>query len=395
MRVNSFEFSRRELAGSLGDFGTLIPLSIALITINGLSFTSVFLLVGLFYIVSGLYFRLPIPVQPLKVVAAVAIASPITVTLPVMAAAGIIFGVFLLLLAFTGLIDKIARFFTRPIVRGIQLGLGFILITKGIDFIKDKELLMQNSGEEVMLGSIPVNVLVGIAGILLVLLLLNSKKFPAALVLIGAGSIIGIAYGAFDDTQWDFGRTSMELFNPGFDDYVTALWLLILPQIPLTIGNAVIGTTDTAKTLFGIGNITRRVTNRAFAMSMGVVNVFVGLIAAMPMCHGAGGLAAHYRFGARTGGSNIMIGIVFLILALAFGAIGISILSAIPNATLGVLLLFAGLELALLIRDLTDKTDVFVAFFIAGIGLVTRNMSIAFGAGMVVAHLIKRAKLEI
>lgn len=395
MRINSFEFSRRELAGSLGDFGTLIPLAIALITINGLSFTSVFLLVGLFYIASGLYFRLPIPVQPLKVVAAIAIASPVKVTLPIMSAAGIIFGIFLLLLAFTGLIDKIARLFTRPIVRGIQLGLGFVLIIKGIDFIKDKELLMQNSGEEVLIGSIPVNVLVGIAGIILVLFLLNSRKFPAALVLIGAGSIVGIAYGAFDNTHWGFGHTSMELVSPGFDDYVTALWLLILPQIPLTIGNAIIGTNDTTRTLFGIGDITRRVTNRALAISMGIVNVIAGLIAAMPMCHGAGGLAAHYRFGARTGGSNIMIGSIFLILALAFGVIGISILSAIPNAALGVLLLFAGLELALLVRDLTNRTDLFVAFFIAGIGLVTKNMSIAFGAGIVVTYLIRRAKLEI
>lgn len=395
MRINSFEFSRRELAGSLGDFGTLIPLAIALITINGLSFTSVFLLVGLFYIASGLYFRLPIPVQPLKVVAAIAIASPVKVTLPIMSAAGIIFGVFLLLLAFTGLIDKIARLFTRPIVRGIQLGLGFVLITKGIDFIKDKELLMQNSGEEVLIGSIPVNVLVGIAGIILVLFLLNSRKFPAALVLIGAGSIVGIAYGAFDNTHWGFGHTSMELVSPGFDDYITALWLLILPQIPLTIGNAIIGTNDTTRTLFGIGDITRRVTNRALAISMGIVNVIAGLIAAMPMCHGAGGLAAHYRFGARTGGSNIMIGSIFLILALAFGVIGISILSAIPNAALGVLLLFAGLELALLVRDLTNRTDLFVAFFIAGIGLVTKNMSIAFGAGIVVTYLIRRAKPEI
>jgi len=395
MRINSYEFNRRELAGSLGDFGTLIPLSIALVTINGLSFTSVFLLVGLFYFASGLYYRLPIPVQPLKVVAAVAIASPVKVTLPVMSATGILLGALLLLLAFTGLINHISKLFTRPVVRGIQLGLGFILITKGIDFIRDKQLLMNNSNNEVMLGDMPVNLLVGIIGILLVLLLLNNKKLPAALALVGAGIITGIAFGAFDNTQWDFGPTDVELFSPGLNDYVTALWLLVLPQIPLTIGNAVIGTKDTARALFGTGSITKRVTNRALATSIGVINIVTGLIAAMPMCHGAGGLAAHYRFGARTGGSNIMIGLIFIILALAFGVIGISILTAIPNAALGVLLLFAGLELAILVRDLTDKTDLFVAFFIAGIGLVTKNMSIAFGAGIIIAYVIKHAKLEI
>ena len=97
MRIRDFEFNLRELAGSMGDLGTLIPLSVALITVNGLSFTSVFMMVGIFYLFSGYYYKLPIPVQPLKVVAAIAIASPDKVTLPVMSATGIIFGAFLLL----------------------------------------------------------------------------------------------------------------------------------------------------------------------------------------------------------------------------------------------------------------------------------------------------------
>ncbi|MEE9491465.1 MAG: putative sulfate/molybdate transporter [Dehalococcoidia bacterium] len=215
MHIKSFEFNLRELAGSIGDFGTLIPLSIALITINGLSFTSVFLMVGLFYLASGLYYRLPIPVQPLKVVAAIAIVSSDKVTLEVMAATGILFGAFLLLLAVTGLIDQVSRLFTKPIVRGIQLGLGFILITKGITFIKSQELFIQSSGNEVLIGSVPVNLIVGLAGIVLVLLLLTSKRFPAALVIVGAGIIVGTAYGAFSNTEWNFGPARMELFVPG------------------------------------------------------------------------------------------------------------------------------------------------------------------------------------
>jgi SulP family sulfate permease len=122
---------------------------------------------------------------------------------------------------------------------------------------------------------------------------------------------------------------------------------------------------------------------------MGLTNIATGTIAGMPMCHGAGGLAAHYRFGARTGGSNIMIGSIFLIIALAFGKIGISLLSSIPLAILGVLLLFAGLELALLIRDVTDKNELFIAIFIAGIGFATTNMGIAFFLGILVMYLIK------
>lgn len=395
MRIRGFEFSRRELAGSMGDLGTLIPLSIALVTVNGLSFTSVFLMVGLFYLITGLYYRLPIPVQPLKVVAAIAIASPVDVTLPVMAATGIIFGAFLLFLAGTGLIDQLARLFKKPIVRGIQLGLGLILIIKGIDFIRSRELLIQNSGGETLVGSVPVNVIIGVAGVVLVLLLLNSRRFPAALVIVGVGVIIGTAFGAFSDTKWDFGPTEMKVFSAGLNDYVTALYLLVIPQIPLTIGNAIIGTTDAVRNLFGKGEITRRVTNRRFSMDMGLANIVTGLLGAMPMCHGAGGLAAHYRFGARTGGSNIMIGLLFVVIALAFGVVGISILSSIPYAVLGVLLLFAGLELALLVKDVTEREELFVVLLIAGIGLATKNMAIAFGAGIVADRLIRWARMKI
>ncbi len=389
MRIGRFDFNLRELAGSIGDLGTIIPLSIALITINGLSFTTVFLMAGAFYLASGLYFRLPIPVQPLKVVAAIAIAAPDRVTPSVLSATGILMGAFLLVLASTGLIDRVAKLFTRPIVRGIQLGLGFILITKGISFIREKELFIQSTGHEVMIGSMPVNLAVGIIGVVLVLLLLASKRFPAALVLVGAGVLVGAFYGAFWETAWDFGPTEMKLFTPGMRDYMTALSLLVLPQIPLTIGNAIFGSTDTARSLFGAGEETERATNRSFTVSMGLANIPTGFLAGMPMCHGAGGLAAHYRFGARTGGSNIMIGLVFMVVAVAFGRGGISLLSSIPNAVLGVLLLFAGLELALLVKDVKEKEELFVVCLIAGIGLATTNMGIAFGAGIVVDRLIK------
>jgi sulfate permease, SulP family len=385
-----------EFAGSLGDFGTLIPLSVALIMINGLSFSSVFVLVGIFYITTGLYYRLPIPVQPLKVVSAIAIACPDKITLSVMSATAFLFGVILLLLAFTGLIDKLAKLFTKPIVRGIQLGLGFILMLKGIDLIRKPELLMNGIGSDVtFFGILPLNIGVGIGAVFLVLFLLKNRKFPAALVVIFAGILVGIPFGSFSGIEWGFGPTQMEYFVPSFNDLLTALVLLVIPQIPLTLGNAIIGTSDTAKTLFGSGEETKRVTNRSLSLSMGLANLFVGIFGAMPMCHGAGGLAAHYRFGARTGGSNIMIGLLFVLIALGFGVVGISLLTSIPNAVLGTLLLFAGLELALLVRDLTEKQDLFIVFLIAGIGLATSNMSIAFGVGIIVSWLMKFNKVKI
>jgi SulP family sulfate permease len=128
---------------------------------------------------------------------------------------------------------------------------------------------------------------------------------------------------------------------------------------------------------------------------MGLANLGVGIFAGMPVCHGAGGLAAHFRFGARTGGSNIMIGLLFVIIALFFGKIGINLLSCIPNAVLGVLLFFAGIELVLLLKDVKGRNDLFIAFLIAGISLATNNMGIAFMAGIFIERIIKARSIEV
>lgn len=395
MQIGTHKFDRLEFSGSLGDLGTLIPLSAALMLITGLSVTSVLLMTGLFYIVCGLYYRLPIPVQPLKVVSAIAIAYPEKISLPVMAAAGMIFGVVLLFMALTGVIDWLAKFFTKAIVRGIQLGLGLILMNKGLAFILRPELFIYQSAETYSLGGVPINLIIGIIGGIMTLLLLSSKRFPAALVVIFAGLVIGVLFGALENTALTLGPTSVRFYMPTGDDFINAFILLVIPQIPLTIGNAVMGTTDTCHTLFGKGPLTEKASYRAFATSMGLINTVIGMIGGMPVCHGAGGLAAHYRFGARTGGSNIMIGIVFLIIALGFGKIGISLLSAIPNAVLGILLLFAGLELGMMIKDVSEKNDLFVSLLIAGIGFATTNMGIAFFTGIIVMYLIRWQNIKL
>jgi len=392
MKAGKFKFDKLEFSGSLGDLGTLIPLSVALILVSGLSVTSVFLIAGLLYICTGLYFRLPIPVQPLKVMAAIAIASPEQVTAQVISASGMIFGIFLLILATTGLINWLASLFSKPVVRGIQLGLGLILVNKGIGFISSDYLFINNI---ITFEEIPVNLIIGICAVLLTLLLLSSKRFPAALVLVGAGVLTGILFGALQDVPLKAGPAQVDLIFPGKEDFLTGFFLLVIPQIPLTIGNAIIGTRDTCISLFGENDLTEKATYKAFTYSMGIINVLGSIIGGMPVCHGAGGLAAHYRFGARTGGSNIMIGIVFIVLALAFGQIGISLLSAIPNAVLGTLLLFAGLELAMLILDVRVKKDLFVSLLIAGISLATTNMGIAFFVGIIVYKIIQWREIKI
>ena len=384
-----------EFSGSLGDLGTLIPLSLGLIMMCGLSTSTVFVMIGLFYVITGLFFKLPLPVQPLKVVAAISLANPSQVTPEIIAGAGLAFGIILLFLGTTGMIDPIAKLFKKSVIRGIQLGLGLILIQKGLSFIMNPALFNWQTTSILFLDRIPVNLTVSIIMIAMTLFFFNSRRVPAALIIVSMGIILGLMFGGLKNASLEVGSTGLSYVLPDYQKIITALFLLVIPQIPLTIGNAVIGTSDTCVSLFGTNEKTKKVTYRSLANSMGITNIFVGLFAGMPMCHGAGGLAAHYRFGARTGGSNIMIGSIFIISGLFFGKLSFALLNCLPNAVFGTLLLFAGLELAVLIRDLNDKNDVFVAMLIAGIAIRTNNMGVAFISGMLVERLIQWIKIEL
>lgn len=365
------KFNRNEFAGSLGDLGTLLPLTIALVLMNSVPLASTLLVIGGLYIACGLYYRLPIPVQPLKVVSAVAIAGQLPVE--TVAASGLILGVILLLLAVTGAIDFVAKIFTRPIVRGIQLGLGMILMVKGVEFIASPELVLNGPALAPW-----INPLVGIIGAVIVLIFLENKRFPAAILLLAFGIIASLLIGGQGVGSTESG--GLVFIAPDFSHYWNAFFLLVLPQFPLTIGNAIISTRDVAINEFGAEQ-TRRVTLKALLTSMGVTGLITGFIGAMPVCHGAGGLAAHYRFGARTGGSNLMIGVIFVMLALLFGEQALQLLTLIPKSVLGVLLIFAGLELARLIADVTDKEHIMIALAIAGVSVATSNMGIGVLVG--------------
>ncbi len=365
-------FNRNELAGSLGDLGTLLPLTIALVLINSVPLATTLLAIGGFYLVTGFYYHLPIPVQPLKVVAAVAIASQLPVE--TIAASGLILGVILLLLAVTGAIDYVAMIFTRPIVRGIQLGLGMILMIQGVEFIAAPELVLNGHAMAPWL-----NPLVGLIGAFIVMIFLENRRFPAAILLLVFGLVISLVLVGRPDFSVSGG--GLQFIPPDFAHYSSAFFLLVLPQLPLTIGNAIISTRDVAITKFGEEK-TERVTLKALLTSMGVTGLITGMIGAMPLCHGAGGLAAHYRFGARTGGSNMLIGGFFVALALLFGDQALQILTMIPKGVLGVLLFFAGLELARLIVDTKEKTQLLLALSVAGVSVATSNMGIGVLVGL-------------
>nr|NJM02661.1 hypothetical protein [Desulfobacula sp.] len=244
----NFKFNRLELAGSLGDLGTLLPIVLGMIMINHLSPSAVFLSFGLLYILTGFYFKLPVPVQPLKAVGAIAIAYPALITESVIGASGIIFGTLMLVFYFTGLVDKLAKLFTQPVVRGIQLALGLVFLRKGIDLIVNKNLFMSDTAAS--LSGLNLNLIIGVLVFVMVLVLLDNKHLPAAMAAVGVGILAGLFFGGFKGQAFSLGPTDIRLIFPSVNDFWVAFSMLILPQIPLTIGNSCVGTADTCSMLF-------------------------------------------------------------------------------------------------------------------------------------------------
>ena len=339
-------FNRMEWAGSVGDLGTLLPLAFGLIMINGLSATGLFLTVGLMYVVAGSYYRVPIAVQPMKVVSAYGIA--LALSPGVITASGMLLATLLLILGATGLVNVVAKLVPRPVVRGVQLSTGILLLSKGASLIVGSNAFQEMRGavEPFLaiqsIGPVPMSVVTGVVFGVVTLFLLRSQRFPAGLVVVVCGAVFGAAFGAWRELASVEPGLHMPEFLPfGFPsgvDFSYALFALVLPQIPMTMGNAVIASRDLSFEYFGMES--RRVTDRALCISMGLSNVFSSLVGGMPVCHGAGGLAAHYAFGARTAGSNLIIGGLFVALALFLGSGSTNVLHLLPMGVLGVLLFF-------------------------------------------------------
>ena len=313
-----------EVGGAFGDLGTFLPHVLGAITVAGLAPVGVLLSFGAFYVASGLFYRVPVPVQPMKAVSAVLITSGLSAG--EIAAAGLCLGLILLALALTGAIARFARLVPQSVVSGLQLGLGITLALLGLELIAQVPWL-------------------GIATAGLLLLLLRVPGCPATLVALLAAVFLAQVSGlatAWPDLAWAPAWPTTIL--PELGDLQRALGSAVLPQLPLTLTNAVIVTAALAHDFYG--ERAARATPRNLAFSSGLANLLLAPFGALPMCHGAGGLAAHHRFGARTGVAPVLIGVLLLALGLIFAERAADLLAIIPLAAVGALLLFSAVDLA-------------------------------------------------
>lgn len=288
----------------------------------------------------------------------------------------VVTGILWLVLAKTGAVQKICRSIGAPVVTGIVLGLGLGLMLQA----------MRMMSEDWWLGAIALGGTI---------FLLSYRTFPAMFALLAFGAIWGIArepalIAQLLSASTGFRPPTFALDTLSWNDWMVGLVFLALPQMPLTLGNAVIAITDENNRLFP----GRPVSERGVAMSTGWMNLLGATVGGVPMCHGAGGMAGHIRFGARTGGAAIILGSVLVLLAL-LGADSVHVLLQVfPTALLGVILFLTGAQLALGAGDLgEDKAERFVALVTAGCALW--NVGIAFVVGMAVLAYARRGRLHL
>ena len=375
----SLRFDRREWAGAFGDLGTLVPFLLAYITIVGVEPAGMLLAFGIAFVAAGAYFRTPFPVQPMKAIGAVAItgaAQTAVITPEAVAVAALATGIIWLVIAFTGTAERVARWIGRPVVIGITLGLGLAFMLDGTR--------MMSAG-----------VWLAVPLLLVTIMLLSNRALLAMILILAAGAAWAVLLepavaGALARVEMGFKPPVWPFHGLTWEAVFVGVVLLALPQVPLTLGNAVIAPVEFNNREFS----DRPVTERKVAISTGIMNTVGSLMGAVPMCHGAGGMAAQVSFGARTGGAPVIIGVLLIVLALAFSESVAILLGLFPHPALGVMLFLAGVQLALGSCDFSkDKGERFVTLGTAALSVF--NVGVAFLFGVAVLWIVRRGWLRL
>ena len=294
MNTQKIKFNKQEFAGAFGDIGTDFPLIIAMILAANLHAPSVLIVYGLMQILTGLTYKIPMPVQPLKAMATLVIAQKIAG--PILLGAGLSIGLVMLVLSFTGLLDKLTKLVPKAVIRGLQLGLGISLCS-----LACKEYIAADK----LWGY-----LLAFGAFLIVIFFIDNKKFPASILVIGLGFLYAFIVSVdFQALFQAIGVSFPRMTVPAVEDVSKGFVLLALPQIPLSLGNSIMATKQVTSDLFPERT---DLTVKKIGITYSLMNLIVPFLGGVPVCHGAGGMIGHYTFGGRTGGSVIIYGLFYI-----------------------------------------------------------------------------------
>jgi MFS superfamily sulfate permease-like transporter len=372
-------FDRMEWAGAFGDLGTLVPFVVAYIAVLKMDPFGILFAFGAALVISGLYYKTPFPVQPMKALGAAAVtqaAQTAVITQATVYSAGLVTGAIWLILGVSGAAAQIGRLVPRFVIIGIVLGLGLSFMLEGIKLMSSEWLIAA-------------------IGLLGTLLLLTNRAIPAMFLLLLFGALCGVIQDpavahALTAVRVQFRLPGFALAAIGWHDVWVGTLFLALPQLPLTLGNAVIAVREENNRLFP----DQPVSDAQVAMSTGLMNLASSAVGGVPMCHGAGGMAGHVAFGARTGGAPIILGAILLTLALCFSGSIEAILNVFPQAVLGVILFLTGAQLSLGSCDFSkNKGERFITLAVAAFAMW--NVGLAFVVGIALAYVAKRGWLRL
>ena len=368
-------FSRQEWSGAFGDMGTDLPLLVGMIVAARLDAATVFLVYGALQLCTGVLYRMPMPVQPLKAVAALVIAGGIS--REVLAAGGLTIGVLMLLLALTGGLAWLQDAVPRVVVRGIQIGLGLQLGRLALE-----KFVPQDGAWGFALAAVALTI---------VLAARTRPTLPAGLLVLPLG---------FTWAAWRWGTAPTLGFappvgGPAFAAFTTPATLvdgfliLALPQIALSLGNSVLATRQLALDLFPDR---AAIPLRRIGVTYAAMNLVSAPLGGIPVCHGSGGMAGHYAFGARTGGSVVIYGGFWLLAALLASADARALLALFPGPILGVLLVVEAVTLLALVREVSgDAKSLTLALLL---GLIAPSVPYGYAVALVGGTIAARLWLR-
>ncbi|XP_054789269.1 molybdate transporter 1-like [Prosopis cineraria] len=422
LRANlAFRSKLAELNGAMGDLGTYIPIVLALTLARDLNLGTTLIFTGFYNFITGAIYGVPMPVQPMKSIAAESLSNP-SFAVPEIMASGILTGGVLLLLGITGLMRLVYKFIPLCVVRGIQLAQGLSFALTAVKYVRKIQDLpkSKSSGNRGWLGLDGlVLALVCVCFIVIVngagehhhgreSTTLNDQQhkveeeaaarikrrsrvrnivfsLPSAFIVFVLGVILAFIRNPKIVHDINFGPSSFQVVKISEHSWKQGFIKGTIPQLPLSILNSVIAVCKLSSDLFP----EKEVSVTSVSVTVGLMNLVGGWFGAMPSCHGAGGLAGQYKFGGRSGGCVALLGAAKLVLGLVLGSSITHILNRFPVGILGVLLLFAGIELAMAARDMNTKEDSFVMLICTAVSLVGSSAALGFLCGVTVFLLLK------